>query len=340
MRVFVSTVVRGTPPEFGGELLSLDWKTKRVLKRVPIFPTDPAINDSNPRGGGRGGRGIVLYPNELFVASYHSLLGYDFDLNSTRRIDNFQFAGLHELKRVEDGIWASSTQLGCALKVDLTGKLLDSWWAHEDPLVLEKFNPPPLPVDKAEDNRLANLRNGSKVHLNNVEVHNGRVYVSLHTYGAVLRLFPTEIVAHVPAFKNCHNGLVTNDGELLLNDSHGHTVVVFDERSGQIKRRINLMEFPAVAKLVKRTKYKNVPWQVRFSNFIRRRKMVWPLYTRGMCLLDESRVLVGVAPAAVLELDFKKGTLLDMFQISEYLNECVHGLEAAPSLDFPHSIGA
>src|ERR1051325_6947797 len=142
MRVFVSTVVRGTPTETGGgELLSLDWKTKRVLKRVPIAPTNPPIDDPNPRGGGRGGRGIVLLPDELFVASYHSLLGYDFDLNPTRRIDNHQFAGLHELKLVEDGIWACSTQLGCVIKVDFSGKLLDSWWAHEDPLVLEKFNP-------------------------------------------------------------------------------------------------------------------------------------------------------------------------------------------------------
>src|SRR3982751_2230121 len=99
MRVFVSTVVRGTAPEFGGELLSLDWKTKRILKRVPVLTTNPALDDPNPRGGARGGRGITLLQDELFVASYHSLLGYDFDLNPTRRIDNFHFAGVHEIGR-------------------------------------------------------------------------------------------------------------------------------------------------------------------------------------------------------------------------------------------------
>jgi len=149
----------------------------------------------------------------LFVASYHSLLGYDFDLNPTRRIDNFQFANLHEIKLVDDGIWATSTQLGCAIKVDFSGKLLQSWWAHEDPVVLEKLGAHPHPLDKTKDNRLANLRNCSKVHLNSVDVHDGRVYVSLNNYGAVLRLFPTEIVAHEPAFKSCHNGLMTNGGE-------------------------------------------------------------------------------------------------------------------------------
>ena len=82
MRVFLSTVVRGAPAVGGGELISLDWTTKRILNRVPVFPTNPDVEDPNSRGNARGGRGIALLPDELFVANYHSLAGFNFDVLS------------------------------------------------------------------------------------------------------------------------------------------------------------------------------------------------------------------------------------------------------------------
>ena len=48
--------------------------------------------------------------------------------------------------------------------------------------------------------------------------------------------------------------------------------------------------------------------------------------------------LIGISPATVLEVDFRLGRLLDHFQLSPYVNECIHGLEAAPSLDFPEEL--
>lgn len=337
MRVFLSTVVRGAPMEKAGELISLDWEKKGVLKRVPIFPSNPSLDDPNARGGGRGGRGIALLRDELFVANYHTLLGFDYDLNPTRTITNHNFAGLHEIKLVEDGIWTSSTALGCVQKVSFDGVTRESWWAHEDPLVQREFSSTPLMVDKTKDNRLAYLKNISKLHLNNVEVHGGRVYVCFNNHGAVMRLFPTEIVSRDPALKGCHNGLVTDDAEVIINDSHNHTVVVFDLKSGQVKKRINLAEFPKVAKLMKVTSCRDISWRVRLENFIRRQRVALPLFTRGMCRLDEARILVGVSPATVLEVDYRQGRLLDMCQLSESANECVHGLEAVPSVDFPYA---
>lgn len=335
MRVFLSTVVRGAPVKQGGELIALDWARKTVLGRVPIYPVNPAIDDPNTRGGGRGGRGIVLLRDELFVASYHSLHGFDYNLKPTRTLTHHQFAGLHELKLVKDGIWVSSTPLGTVLKVDFQGNVLQEWWAHDDPVVRERFSPAPLLVDKQKDNRLAYLEDFSKLHLNNVEVHDGKVYVCFNNHGAVLRLFPTTIVAHDPALKGCHNGLVTEDDEILINDSHHHTVIVFDLHTGHVKRKIDLSQFPAVAKLAKVSGFKDVPWSVRVRNFILRKRMARPLFTRGMCRLDSTRLLVGVSPASVLEIDYKQGRLLDMMQLGQSPNECVHGLEAIPSVDFP-----
>lgn len=328
MQVFFSTVVRGAPMELAGELIVLDWATKKIQHRLPIYPVNPPVDDKNTRGGGRGGRGIALLPEEFFVASYHSLHGFDYNLNPTRTLTHPNFAGLHEVKVVEDGIWTSSTALGQVQKIDFTGKTLAEWWAHNDPVVQKEFQPEPFVVDKTVDNRLAYLDDFSKVHLNNVEVHHDRVYVCFNHHGAVLRLFPTEIVSRDPALKGCHNGLATDDGEFLINDSHNHTVVVLDLATGQVKRRINLIDFPAVAKLAAASELKNVaPW-VRLRNFVMRKRMTRPLFTRGMWRLDDRRVLIGISPASVLEVDYKDGKLLDRFTLSTSANECVHGLAA------------
>jgi hypothetical protein len=206
-------------------------------------------------------------------------------------------------------------------------------------VVQREFAVASLQVDKQGDNRLAYLEDGgSKVHLNNVEVSGDRVYVCFNNHGAVIRLFPTKIISRDPALKGCHNGLVGDGNEFIINDSHNHTVVVLDLESGRVKRRIDLAGFPAVAALMKLRTCRDISWRVRLENFVRRQRVARPLFTRGMCRLDATRILVGVSPATVLELDCQQGRLLGMCQLSESANECVHGLEAAPSVDFPFSI--
>ncbi len=337
MRVYLSTVIRGASLEQGGELIALDWDAKKVIARRPLCPPDPRIHDPNPRGGTRGGRGIVLLPDELLVATYHSLLGFDYELKPTRIITNKNFAGLHELKLVEDGLWVTSTPLGVLLKVDLEGNSLQEWWAHDDLVVQREFGAQALPIQKSGDNRLAGMTDSvmSKLHLNNVEVYDGRVYVALNNQGAILRLFPTEVLLHHPSMKGCHNGLVARDGELLLNNSHDHMLIVFDMHTGEIRRQIDLASFSQVAPLLRARQYQNVSWPSRLKQFLLRKRLSRPLFTRGMCLLDDTRVMVGVSPASVLEVDYKRGRLIDLMQCSEAVNECVHGLEAIPSVDFP-----
>jgi len=193
-------------------------------------------------------------------------------------------------------------------------------------------------VDKTRDNRVAYLKSFSKLHLNNVDVHAGAVYVCFNNHGAIIRLSPTTVIAHHPELKGCHNGLVTEDDEVVLNDSHHHIVVVFDLRTGAVKRRIDLAGFAPLAKLATVRACRDVTWSLRFKNFFTRQRIARPLFTRGMCRLDGSRILVGISPATVVELDYKQGRLLDFCQLSHSANECVHGLEAAPSVDFPFTI--
>src|SRR5437764_6835434 len=122
MIVYFSTVVRTAPLDQGGELVKLDWRRKEVLGRVPIFPTNPPVEDPNPRGGTRGGRGILVNEREVYVASYHSLHVFDHELRPTRTVTNPLFAGIHEIAWDGDGIWVSSTRLDGAVKVSPAGE--------------------------------------------------------------------------------------------------------------------------------------------------------------------------------------------------------------------------
>lgn len=50
MIVYFDTVRRKKPVKEGGELVQLDWSTRKVLKRVPLFPIDPDIEINIDRG--------------------------------------------------------------------------------------------------------------------------------------------------------------------------------------------------------------------------------------------------------------------------------------------------
>src|SRR5208337_1118904 len=112
MIIYFSTVVRSAPLHLGGELVKLDWDRKEILGRTQIVPNDPMIHDLNPRGGTRGGRGILVKNGEVYAASYHTLHVFDRTLQPLRPISNRLFAGLHELCWDGDAIWATATSTG------------------------------------------------------------------------------------------------------------------------------------------------------------------------------------------------------------------------------------
>ena len=110
MQVYLGIVVRTAPMREGGELVKIDWAEKSVQASLTIFPDDPSLDhDPNPRGNGRGCRGIALVDDGVLAATYHTLKVFDADLVQRRDISHDLMAGLHELHMLDDGtIWAAS----------------------------------------------------------------------------------------------------------------------------------------------------------------------------------------------------------------------------------------
>lgn len=337
MIVYFSTVVRTAPLDKGGHLVKLEWPSKRILAQVPIVPPDPMIPDPNPRGGTRGGRGILLDRDRVYVASYHTMHVFDRDLRPVRSFSNPLFADIHELTWNGDAMWVSSTVLDGAIKVDRDGNTLDSWWPREDPTLAQRYQLYPLPIDKREDNRLSYLGRShiepGHTHLNTVSLLDGRPLVLLNKYGCLVRLHPTQVLIEDHRLKGAHNILVTTERDILVNDTHNQAILFFDQ-AGRFQKEIKLKRYWPV---------KKIRWRFGFRGFrlwlgkkVPSFRVSWflvgniiasrPVFVRGLCETPRGTILAGISPATILEIDLRTGRLVDHFTYSRNVNEAVHGL--------------
>jgi hypothetical protein len=352
MDVFFSTVVRGAPLGRGGELIKLNWHEKRIIKRIPLVPFDPPIEqDPNPRGNTRGGRGILLRGNYLVVATYHSLHFYDRDLNFQGKISHNLFAGIHELSLDNHSILVSSTAIDAVLAVDERGNLLQSWWPRESPCLQKQLAVSPLPIDKSADNRLryldgVHLRDASHLHLNAVANHNGKVFALLARKGIVYNLTDDKILINNRDQTGFHN-LVFTDKHILINHTQQKKLMVFTH-DGILLKSINFLDFPEIHSIYKKTKSPigNIIRKVhngkigskfgqiimtfftKQNSFLRRHAFSTPIFLRGLFSLENNRALVSFSPATIVELNYKDEKITDLFQYSPKVEVCPHGLMA------------
>ena len=317
MDVFFTTVVRQAPVDEGGELVHLDWSSKKVVERIPLVPVNPSVDDPNPRGNARGGRGIVRIGDLIYVATYHSLNLFDVSLKPKGRISHGLFVGLHELCDSGDTLWLASTAIDAAVGIDYKGNLIDSWWARENPKLKQRLLLEPLPIDRNADNRLLwlqgkKMKGPSHTHLNAVAFRDGDLYCLLNSFGLVYNTVTDRIVVEDSSIIGCHN-LVFIGNRMVINNSRGKCIMVYT-LDGQLTREIKLLGYPEICAI--------------HESVINVSPTKRVLFIRGLSPIDQSRILVGFSPATIVEIDLETGRLLDLFQYSQDVAVCVHGLLA------------
>ncbi len=343
MKVYFTTVVRGAPIDKGGEVVAVDWSTKRILARRAIAPTDPPVVDPNPRGGARGGRGILLRDGRVYVASYHTI--HAFDLSLTRelaRISHPLFAGLHELAWDGDGIWATSTSIDAAVKVSAGGATLATWWPRDDPVTTSRFDLLPADIDKDRDQRQrtpeATDAGPGHVHLNAIAMFRGRPTALLNSYGAIVATCPTEILVVDQQLRGSHNLLPLGDDLLAVNNTLQQSIDLFDG-AGRSFRRIDLTQFAPVKAVLRRSRTQRIrDWlsahgrpRPLFARLFRNSGSARPVFVRGCAHTADGNLLVGISPAAILEIDWRQSRLIDFFTYSDDVRVAVHGLTSTDS---------
>ena len=325
MIVYFDTVKRKRPVNEGGELIQMDWSSKRIINSLPIFPSKPDIhNDPNPRGNSRGGKGIIVSGDEILVGTYHTILVYDHHLNLKRTITNNLFVNIHEISLYGKNIWVSSTAIDCALLVTPEGEMLKSWWPREESQLQEKYGLYPMKIDKQADNRMKHIHTemGQKpghTHLNAVATFADHTYVLLNRLGVVVQIEPEfKIILEDPLIEGAHSLVISVDGKrMILCSSFKRDVLVYDVKNGTQLKRIHLLEFDEIARL-----YEENPDQPYNRS----------IFVRGLEIIDHETILVGVSPASILKVDIKGGKLLEFFQYSTNVSDAVHGLAHLPIL--------
>lgn len=331
MIIYFSTVRRRRPVKDAGEVVKLDWASKKILKAVPVYPFDPDIEDDpNPRGNSRGGKGIVVSGAELLVGTYHTILVFDHQLNLQRKLTNNLFVNIHEICLDGTNIWVSSTAIDAAVLADRSGNTLKTWWPREEKLLQERYGLRPMDIDKNMDNRLTHIHaelssKAHHTHLNSVTRSGKRTYVLLNRLGAFVQIEPeVRVVLEDPLIRGAHSPMTSREGSrLLVCSSLQKSILVYDLESGRLIRQINLLDFAEIAEL--HDAHPDQPFNQS-------------IFVRGLDILDADRILVGISPAAILEVDVSKSRLLDIFRYGDDVGDAVHGLAHLEAVEMKSSL--
>jgi hypothetical protein len=346
VELYISTVVRTAPIKQGGELIRFNWDTKTVEARIPIYPEDPEVNDPNPRGNTRGGRGVALLGDQVLCASYHTLRVFDRDLRELYGITHPLMANVHELvvDPSNGHVFAACTAIDAVLEVDLQkGRIVREYWPREMAGIQGMLGVEPLDFDKREDARIEFVsrpyqKDPSHLHINGVTRWCGETFAFSNAFGAVINLDRGEVVIHDPAIKGAHNLIIT-DEDIVINDTVGRKVRTYDRVSGKLKWDFDLLKMPEIAAIKRQSegtplmqeiaKLKHTPLRKAYYKLgLDRAVPALPLFVRGLDIVGDV-MLVGFSPATVAMLNRYTGQLLDMHQFSKDVCATVHGLKAA-----------
>ncbi len=332
MRVYFSTVIRSAPTLEGGEIVRLQWESKRIEARATVAATNPILDDPNPRGNTRGGRGIARRGDEILVCSYHTVKAFDPELRPVRDLSHPLMVGLHEVHATaRDSLLVTCTATDAVLEIDLeSGDCRRAWWPREQPGLQAALEVVPLAIDKQADNRgrfLAgdHLSDGGHLHLNAVAEHAGEVYALFNRFGVIANLDRDTVVVRDRGIRRGHNLRIDAAGHALANDTAGRHVYGFDLEKGERTRDVDLMEFAPVAALAR--------WRDRGRRLKQRlHRRGWlsdappkPIFVRGLARYGEW-LFVGISPATILQIEESTGRLVDHFTFSRRVQDCIHGL--------------
>jgi hypothetical protein len=342
MKLVATTVIRHSVvgQEATGQLLLLDWQRGEIERAMPVpLPRHPSSND-NPRGGLRGGRGVKFWQGLCYVANYDTVYAYDQDWEQVAEISHPLAADIHEIDVDSEGLWLSCSRYDLVIKLSFDGKLLAHWHVSSAPALMRKLKISVPPLDLGHDYRKYLPGGLDRTHLNCIQcqadgsliVHLGQVHPEDALHRGLRRLLPPpgfeahsmgrlrrklyewahgsasyvarlsgpglrqiDILARVPALRPNHNGQLLDDGRVVVA-SERKELVVSKPGMGQPLCRV-----PLPGKWV-----------------------------RGLVQIGPERLLVGIAPCAVLEVDLAEGRVRRQIAISDHPQESLHGLTVFP----------
>jgi hypothetical protein len=314
MKVICTTVIRGaTDFELSGRIIEIELPTGEIQMSMNLPENGEIVG---PRGGSRGGRGVRVYQDKIFVAIYNRILVYDLSWNLLSAIRHPHIVGHHEIHIEPDGIWCCSTAVDMIAKLDFNGNVLFEWWAGEEEAFVAWTNSKFIKWDRNFDYSAhldpsgLELYPGKQYHINNVYRAGAKVYAYDANNSAFFSVWPAfEPLAKNSAWDHAHN-VCLRGRDILVNNSACRTFEIW-RMPGHLKTHSE--ETPYLISRVEVVPGTGKSTQFSTSGWI-----------RGRIQLARNEFIVGSNPASLYHI--RDGKILHVWQVGHDVNEAIHGL--------------
>lgn len=313
---FTTTVLRGSTQELTGYLISIDWSSKKVIKKIPI-PLDTRHPCWNARGGNRGGRGIQFDKRAgiLYVGTATEILKYTADLEFLGAINHRYMAGLHEILLDEQSIWITSTVHDLIFQIDFEGRILDQWWGSQSRYFQTYFDFQDRQLNTQLDfpterfvEEYEKYCDTEIFHINALSKVGDALFTLSSSKKAILQIRPEEKTILVdPELINPHNLSLIGDQEMVLNDTGNQRLQIYNLQTGERTKTLDIQQTAITER------------SVQFAK---------PGWQRGLAQLDADTYLIGTSPAQILEVDTAKSSVKHRMVLDKDVRHCIHGLLA------------
>jgi hypothetical protein len=204
---FITTsVVRGSQQgESHGGVYTVDFETQECVQRVDW---NTGEIDFEGRGADRGLRGIEFNGDEILIAASDELFCYDQDFRIRRSFRNSFLKHCHEICRIEQTLFLTSTGFDSLLAFDLASN--DFIWGIQGPFPANNF------------------------HINMVSANEQGIFLSGLKTGALLHIssdFNVTEVCNLP--QGTHNAQPFRDGVILNDTASDHVRYVGRDGANQ-----------------------------------------------------------------------------------------------------------
>lgn len=328
MKIWFTTVVRGAEIEKGGSLFELDTVSRKIKLIKKIIPTSPDVIDANPRGSSRGGRGIQIINEEVFVANYHTIEVFNKSGHFLRKFSNKIFAGIHEISRKENNLLISSTSNDLVIETDIYGKTVNIFEPRNNPIFQKELSILGNKIDLESDQRLVHLSSDSfssgHIHLNCVSFIQGNIYALLNREGSIIDLTNNKVFLRHQSLIGSHNIEFFNEHFWVNNTLNGSLLKI--NKEGVIKDDIKIAEmcFGSLGSSVARVNY--LARRFLQKTFKTNQVIGRPFFMRGLAPLSNNLLCIGTSPATLILFDEGRNFIVDYFKIESNVNHCIHGI--------------
>ncbi len=314
-RLLVTTITRECAVlETSGYLYVVDVDDAIVLARCPMVEAPLRELDPNPRGGMRGGRGVAVDGDEIYIANFSAVYRFDAQWRCLNVLSHPACADIHDIAIHDGFVWVTSTRNDLLFQFHPDGRFIECLNVRTLEPVREFTDQAGIRFPNEAGMLDADLREPQShdsvmsdgTHLNGIAFDpEGKMVLSLgriDANGHSLSMLVSsngadgwDGLAFDDATVPRHN-VVLSDGCMIHNDTPSGEIVLIDALNGAERRRI----------------------------------AVGDRYLRGLMQLDDGRLVVGAQNELAI-VALREAESRVTIRLSNDPRESVHSIAELPA---------